>query len=60
MIIYPMRKQNQIIFLEAKNTKKKKNRAKKELAEKLNDIRIPFNEDAIKTENKDAWVEWTL
>lgn len=53
MIIYPNRKEKQIVFLEAKNTKRA-SRAKRDLIRKLNDLHIPFCEEEIRIQGKDA------
>ena len=41
MIIHPMRKNDQLIFLEAKNTSKNPSKAKKELAISLDKLNYP-------------------
>ncbi len=54
VILFPTRKQKSIVFLEAKNTKDKPAFGKVCLTEKLVKLNIPFNEDDIQIQGKDA------
>lgn len=60
MIIYPMRKEEQIIFLEAKNTDKRPSYGKNCLAKKLDKLGINYNSDDIKIVDHDAVFRYTL
>lgn len=60
MIIHPMRKVNQVIFLEAKNTRKHPDYAKKCLAEKLNKLSLEIISTDIKTVNHDAFYKYSI
>ena len=55
MIIFPMRKENQLILLEAKNTKDS-SKAKKQLGEKLKKLEISFDVEDIKQHENDAYM----
>lgn len=54
MVIHPMRKNEQIMFLEAKNTANNPSYAKKCLSEKLDKLSFTYNRDAIETHGYDA------
>lgn len=62
LIIYPNRSRNQVIFLEAKNFEKGKHNksAATCLKEKFNKAGIEYNENDIKTINKDAYMSYTV
>lgn len=60
MIIYPNRSCNQIVFLEAKNTKEKPAYGKKCLAKKLRKLKIPFDERTIQINGKDAVLHYDI
>jgi len=58
LIIHPMRKANQIIFLEAKNTSYKPAGGKKCLMEKLNKLLFEYSSDDIMIDGHNAY--WNL
>ena len=60
MIIYPMRKQEQVLFLEAKNREKKPSEGKKKLKEKLDKFPIHYNYDDIQIVARDAYLKYTV
>lgn len=60
MIIYPNRTSNQIVFLEAKNTKVKPTYGKKCLIDKLRKLNIQFEEEDIEINKKDAMLFWSV
>lgn len=60
LIIHPMRKKGQVIFLEAKNTRGKRFFAKRCLAEKLDKLNITYDEDDIKIIDHNALLEFTI
>lgn len=60
MIIHPMRKQEQIIFLEAKNTRKKPEFGKKCLAKKLGQTNISFSVNDINVIGHDASFRYSI
>lgn len=60
LIINPMRKSDQIIFLEAKNMNKKKNFGKKCLIKKLNKLSFKCNLDDIQNAKCDAFYTYTI
>ena len=60
MIIHPMRKRNQLIFLEAKNRKEKPSVGKNCLREKLDKFPIRYEDEDIKVINKDACFKYTV
>ena len=60
IIIHPMRPKNQVIFLEAKNTKATPTYGKKCLQQKLKTLRIPFNDKDITVVNHDAFMNMTI
>lgn len=60
MIIYPFRKQNQVVFLEAKNTSGVPSYGKKCLSEKLDKLKIPYEKSAIEIVNKNAYLKMTI
>lgn len=60
MILHPMRKANQIIFLEAKNRKEKPNFGKNCLKNKLKNFSLECNLDEIQTVNCDAYLKHTI
>lgn len=60
LVIYPNRQEEQIIFIEAKNTKEKKNFSKKCLIEKFKKLNIIYDEEKIVIENHDAILGVTI
>lgn len=60
LIIYPMRKENQVLFLEAKNTDKKPSYGKKCLSDKFEKISFEYIKDDIQIVDKDAYWKFTL
>lgn len=60
LIMHPMRKSNQVIFLEAKNKKKKKCSGKKCLIEKFDKFSIKYNPDKIEIVNYDAFYKYSI
>ena len=60
MLLYPNRKNGQIVFLEAKNKNEKPGTGKRELGEKLLKLRIPFEDGAIKIDGFDAYCVYNL
>lgn len=60
MIIYPNRKNKQIIFLEAKNTNSKPSKAKRDLSEKLDKLKILYNKDEIITKDYSAMLKLSI
>lgn len=60
MIIHPMRKQNQIILLEAKNTKQKPGFGKNCLKSKLKKLGINNDSEDIKIVGHDAYIQLTI
>lgn len=60
MIIHPMRKTKQIIFLEAKNTKSHPDYAKKCLKIKFDKLGIDYKQNDIRTIKHDAMMEYTI
>lgn len=59
MIIHPMRKQNQVILLESKNTKDKPFLAQNCLSEKLDKLGFTYEKNDIQTINHDCYLEYT-
>ena len=60
LIIHPMRKSNQIIFLEAKNRDKKPSFGKNCLFEKFDKFSFKYAEDKIKIVDYDAFGEYSI
>lgn len=60
MIIHPMRKTEQVIFLEAKNTSNKPAYGKNCLKEKFDNLVFEYNTDDIKIINHDAMMKHTI
>lgn len=60
MIIHPMRKTNQIIFLEAKNRDKKPSFGKNCLIEKLDKFSLEYVSDDIKIVDYDAYWKYSI
>lgn len=60
MIIHPMRKTNQIIFLEAKNRDKKPIYGKNCLKEKLDKFSFVYSYDDIQVANYDAYLKYSI
>lgn len=60
LIIHPMRKKYQILFLEAKNIKKRPGLAKNCLVEKLNKIDLMYDEENIQTVKSDAYLKYSV
>lgn len=60
MIIHPMRKSNQIIFLEAKNKRKKPSFGKNSLKEKFNKFSFDYSYDDIQIVDCDACYPFTV
>lgn len=60
LIIHPNRKNNQIVFLEAKNTDKRESYGKKCLKEKFDKLGLEYNIDDIKIKDKDAMMEYSI
>ena len=59
IIIYPMRKTNQVVFLEAKD-QSKSGRGRKCLKQKLDKLGIQCNDENIRKENQDVYLEYTV
>lgn len=60
LIIHPMRKSNQIIFLEAKNRDKKPSLGKKCLIEKFDKFSFKYVSDSIKVVDYDAFWKYSI
>lgn len=60
MIVYPMRKENQIIFLEAKNKDKRPNEGKRCLKDKFDKLSLIYTDEEIKIVDCDAYWKYTL
>jgi len=60
IIIHPMRKKEQVIFLEAKNRSSKPTCAKNCLKEKFDKLQINYTSDNIKTSIYDAMMKYTI
>lgn len=60
LILFPSRKQKQVMFLEAKNTRDKPTCGKSCLMEKLSKLNIPINESDIEIHGKDAVLHYDL
>lgn len=60
LIIHPMRKSNQVIFLEAKNRDKKPNFGKKCLMEKFNKFSFKYAPDTIEIVDYDAFWKYSI
>lgn len=60
LIIYPFRKSEQVVFVEAKNKKDKPGFAKKCLKEKLNIAQIQYNEADIVTIDYDCYLKYSI
>lgn len=60
MIIHPLRKVNQVVFLEAKNRDKQPSVGKKCLIEKFDKLSFNYSPDAIQTVNYDAYWKYSL
>lgn len=60
IIIYPNRKENQIILLEAKNTSKSPSYAKKCLFKKLDTLKFDYNEKQIITDRFDSILKFEI
>ena len=55
LVIYPNRSQSQIVFLEAKNTSQKPQRAKNQLGKKFDKLHIVHDKKQIITVGHDAY-----
>lgn len=60
MILYPMRKEKQVIFLEAKHTKRQPLFGKKCLGDRLAKLGIHYNEEEILVDRHDAWLSYSI
>ena len=60
LIIYPMRKNNQAVFLEAKNRNRQPAYAKKCLKEKFDKLSLNYMEENIAIVNCDAYMEYDI
>lgn len=60
MVINPMRKNTQVLLLEAKNTADKPFYAKKCLSEKLDKLNFAYNSDDIETQKHDALLKISI
>lgn len=60
MIIHPMRKENQVIFLEAKNRDRQPSFGKNCLKEKFDKFTFDYSEDDIKIVDYDAYWKYTI
>ena len=60
LIIHPMRKTNQVVFLEAKNRNKKPTFGKNCLKEKLDKFPINYNQSDIQIESYDAYLNYSI
>ena len=60
MVIHPMRKDEQVIIFEAKNTASKPSFAKKCLSEKLDKLNLISNKDDIETIGYDALLKVSI
>lgn len=60
MIVHPMRKEKQIIFLEAKNKDKRPNEGKRCLKDKLDKLSLIYADEEIKIVDCDAYWKYTL
>jgi hypothetical protein len=60
MILFPNRKEHQVIFVESKNTREKPALAKKCLAQKLNSIPIIWDSDEICVQGHDCYFKYSL
>lgn len=59
IIIFPNRKEKQVVFLEAKNKKLKSKNGKSALTSKLRNIGIKFKYDDVEVIGKDCYYEYT-
>lgn len=60
IIIHPFRKNNQIVFIEAKNTDFHPSKGKNCLKEKLDKLKIDYKVDDIKIDDKNAIYSYTI
>lgn len=60
MVIHPMRKQKQIVFLEAKNTSNKPTHGRNCLKEKLDNLLISYDSNDIEIIDYDAMLKYTI
>ena len=60
MIIHPMRKKYQVVFLEAKNRKEQPSNGKKCLKEKLDKFAIQYEYKDIQIVDRDAYLNYTV
>ncbi len=60
MIIYPTRKINQVVFLEAKNRHIQPAYAKKCLRNKFDKLSLKYNDESIGIIDRDAYMEYTI
>ena len=61
ILIYPNRKSGQIVFFEAKNKRKTNTKSARQcLIEKLENVKIIYEKDLIKTKNHDCFYEYTV
>lgn len=60
IVIYPNRKQEQIVLLEAKNVENKAAGARNQIKKKLNKLGIAYNPETIIRFNKDAYIKMTI
>lgn len=61
ILIYPNRKSGQIVFFEAKNKRKTNTKSARQcLIEKLENVKIIYEKDLIKTKNHDCFYEYTI
>lgn len=60
LVIHPMRKSNQVIFLEAKNRDKNPSLAKKCLIEKFEKFSFEYMPDSIEIVDYDAFLKYSI
>ncbi len=60
LVIYPYRKEGQVVFFEAKNVKRGKSLAKNCLTEKLVNVNIQYSDSDIVVVGKDSYYEHTI
>ena len=60
IIIHPMRREHQVIFLEAKNTSEKPGFAQKCLIKKFDDLNVSYNKEEFVTIHHDAKYEYSV
>ena len=60
LIMYPNRQNDQVVFLEAKNTNSQRTKGKQELEKALQDMGVVFLPEKEKMVRRDTFIKWTV